>query len=105
MGYYCIRLSKESSNLCTVILLWVKYRYKRLTLGVSNSLDIFQEKMKEMFHGFEFIQAYINDLLMIAKGDWSNHLKKLKLILKKLEDNRLKCDIEKSFSEKPIWSI
>ena len=64
MGYYHIRLSEQSSNICTIIILWIKYRYKRLPMGASNSPDIFQEKMKEMFHGFEFIQAYINDLLI-----------------------------------------
>ena len=37
MGYYNIRLSKNASNLCTIILPWGKYRYKRLTMGVANS--------------------------------------------------------------------
>ena len=30
MGYYHIRLNEEESNLCTIILTWGKYRYKRL---------------------------------------------------------------------------
>ena len=38
MGYYNIRISKNSSNLCTIILPWVKYQYKRLIIGVANSL-------------------------------------------------------------------
>ena len=74
MGYYYIRLSEQASNQCTIILPWVNYQYKCLPMGVSNSPDIFQEKMNEMFRGFEFIQAYINDLLIITKGDWSDHL-------------------------------
>ena len=45
MGYYHIRHSEHASNLCTIILSRVKYRYKRLPMGVSNSPDIFQEKM------------------------------------------------------------
>ena len=51
MGYYNIRLSKEASNLCTIILPWVKYKYKCLPLGVCKSPEIFQEKMNEMFRG------------------------------------------------------
>ena len=35
MGYYHIRLSEQDINLCTIILLWGKYRYKRLPMGVS----------------------------------------------------------------------
>ena len=55
MGYYRILIIKKSSNLCTIIIPWGKYRYKRLPMGVSNSPDILQEKMNENFRGFEFI--------------------------------------------------
>ena len=55
MGYYHIRIRKQSRNLCTIILPWEKYWYKRLTMGVSNCPENFQEKMNEMFRGFEFI--------------------------------------------------
>ena len=51
-GYYHIQLSKNSSNLFTIILLWIKYWYKRLPMGVANFPDIFQQKMKDLFHGF-----------------------------------------------------
>ena len=33
IGYYRIRLSEESSNLCTIILPWGKYKYKLLPMG------------------------------------------------------------------------
>ena len=64
-GYYYIHLREEAINLCTIILPWVKYRYKRLPMGARNSLDIFQDKMKKMFQRFEFIRAYINVLFII----------------------------------------
>ena len=57
MGYYRIRLIQHASNLYTIILHWGKYRYKCLPMGDSNSPDIFQEKMKEIFRGFEFIRS------------------------------------------------
>ena len=85
MGYYHIRISNQARNLCAIILPWVKYRYKRLTMGVSNSLDIFRDKINGMFRGFEFIRAYIDDLLIINKGDWSDHLEKIELTQKKLK--------------------
>ena len=73
MGYYTIRLREQAGNLCTIILTWGKYRYKHLPMGVSNSPDIFQDKMNKMFCGFEFIEAYIDELLIITKGDSSDH--------------------------------
>ena len=93
MDSYNICISKQVGNLCKIILTWRKYRYKCLTMEVSNSLDIFQEKMNEMFRGFEFILSYIDDLLIITKGDWSNHLENLELTLQKLKYNGLKCNI------------
>ena len=64
---------------------------------VCNSPDIFQGKMNENFRGFEFIQSYIDDLIIIIKGDRSDHLGKLELSLKNIKDDGLKCNIEKSF--------
>ena len=96
MGYYRIRLSKQSSNLCTIILLWGKYRYKRLPMGVSNSSYILQGEMNKIFCGFEFIRAYIDCLLIITKGDFSDHLEKMELTFQKLQDSELKWNIEKS---------
>ena len=52
MGYYHIRISKNASNLYTIILPWGKYRYKRLPIGVANLPDIFQQKMNDLFHVF-----------------------------------------------------
>ena len=54
-----------------------KYKYKKLPMGVCNSPEIFQEKTNEMFRGIEFIRAYIYDLFIITKGDWSDRLNKL----------------------------
>ena len=97
MVYYRISINNQASNLCTIILPWGKYKYKRLPMGICNSPDIFQEKMNKMFCGFEFIRAYIKNLLIIAKGHWSDHLNKLEQVLKNIEDNRIKWNVEKSF--------
>ena len=97
MSYYHIGLIEYSSNLCTIILSWGKYKYKRLPMGVCNFPDIFQEKTNEMFHGIEFIRTYIYELLIITNGDWSNHLNKLDLLMENIRVNVLKCNIEKSF--------
>ena len=105
MGYYHIRLIEQASNLCTIILPEGKYQYKRLPMGVSNSLEDFQQKMNKTFHGFEYIQAYINNLLIINKVDWGNHLEKLELTLKNLKDSGIKCNIKSHSLNKVKSSI
>ena len=67
MGYYHTRLNEDSSNLCMIILPWGNYRYKRLPMGVANLPEIFQQKMNDLFQGFEFISAYIEYLLILKK--------------------------------------
>ena len=41
-------------------------------MGVRKSPDIFQDKMNKIFRGFEFIWAYIDELLIITKSDWTD---------------------------------
>ena len=55
MGYYHIELDAKSSRLCTIVLPWGKYKYLKLPMGLCNSLDIFQEKMNELFLGFGYV--------------------------------------------------
>ena len=64
IGCYHIRVSNNASNLSTTILPWVKYCYKQLLMGIVNSPDIFQQKNNDLFHGFEFIRAYIDEFLV-----------------------------------------
>ena len=46
-------------------------------MGFANSPEIFQQKMNDLFHGLELIHAYIDEILILTKGDWTDHLKKL----------------------------
>ena len=66
-------------------------------MGVCNSPEIFQEKTNEMFRIIEFIRTYINDLLITTKGDCSDNLNKLEILLKNIRANGLKWNIEKLF--------
>ena len=92
--YYRMHLSKKASNKITNITPWGKYRHKHILMGVRNPRDILQEKMNKMFHVFEFIESYINELLIITNGDRSNQSENLERTIKKLKDNRLQCNIK-----------
>ena len=46
-------------------------------MGLCNSPDIFQEKMNELMHDLEFARAYLDDLLVICKGTFLEHLEHL----------------------------
>ena len=46
-------------------------------MGLCNSLDIFQEYRGELLGDLEHERAYIDDLLIISKGTYEDHLQKL----------------------------
>ena len=97
MGYYHIELTPNSKGLCTIVLPWGKYEYQRLPMGLCNSPDIFQEKMSSLMAGLEFVRAYIDDLLIISKDTFEDHLDKLETVLKRLQEAGLKVNAKKSF--------
>ena len=86
MGYYHIELDPESSKLCTLVLLWGQHEYLKLPMGLCNILDMFKEKMNELSAGFNYVHAYIDDLLVIIKGSYTDHLDHLDTVLQKLEE-------------------
>ena len=66
-------------------------------MGLCNSPDIFQEKMSSLMDGLEFVRTYIDDLLVISKGSWEDHLQKLDTVFARLKEAGLKVNAKKSF--------
>jgi hypothetical protein len=101
MGYYHIELTPNAKRLCTIVLPWGKYEYQRLPMGLCNSVDIFQEKMSELMQDLEYVRTYLDDLLVLTKGTFSDHLEKLDVVLQRLKDAGLQVNAKKSFFGHP----
>ena len=41
--------------------------------------------MNDLFYGFKLVRAYIDDLVIRTKGDWTDHVQKLELKPNKLK--------------------
>ena len=100
MGYYHIHLTPEASRLCTIVMPWGKYEYVRIPMGVCNSPNIFQEHMSELMAGLEFVRVCIDDLLVITKSDFKDHLRKLEQVFLRVQQANLRINAEKSFFAK-----
>ena len=96
MGYYHIALTPNASKLCTVVLPWGKYEYLKLPMGLCNSPDIFQEKMSDLMAGLEFVRAYLDDLLVVSKGSFEDHLNHIEQVCNRLAEAGLKVNVSKS---------
>jgi hypothetical protein len=76
MGYYTIRLDAAASEMCTIIFHWGIYSYNRLPIGFGGSADIFQAQMMDLMASLDYVQAYIDDLLIITRGTIEEHIQK-----------------------------
>ena len=48
--------------------------FQKLTMGVCNSPDIFEEKIYEIFLGLDTAHAYIDNVLIITKKYFKDNL-------------------------------
>jgi hypothetical protein len=97
MGYYTIRLDPDAQRLCTIVLPWGKYKYKRLPMGLAGSPDIFQERMSHLMRGLEFVRVYLDDVLIISTSTFTEHLQKLRTCLDRINKVGLKVNPDKCF--------
>ena len=95
MGYYHIRLSDKSSDMCTIVTEFGKFRYLRLPMGVSCSPDIFQAKIYELLGDIEGTKAYIDDILVIKKGNYDEHLVQLDEVFRRCQRANIKINAGK----------
>ena len=65
-------------------------------MGQCNSPGIFQEKMIELIAGLESCRVYIDDLLIIIRGNYDQHLEHLEQALTQLSEAGLKTNASKS---------
>jgi hypothetical protein len=96
MGYYTIRLDPMASEMCTIIFPWGKYSYKRLPMGFGGSANIFQAQIMDLMASLEFVQVYMDDLLIVTRQTLDKHLQKMETVLTRLCDAGLKVNAAKS---------
>lgn len=98
-GYYHIPLSEESQRICTTVLPWGKYSYKRLAMGIASAPDIFQSIMMDVLGDLDFVLCYLDDILVLQKEGESedDHIRKIEMVLQRLEDKGFKANLRKSF--------
>ena len=66
-------------------------------MALCNSLDTFQEKMRDLFADIESVWTYIDNPLILTRGSWKSHLTQLEIVLKILYQAGLKVNTKKSF--------
>ena len=66
-------------------------------MGLCISPDIFQERMSELFINLDTVRVYIDELLHVTKGSWTEHISILEEMFTRLQKAGLKVNASKSF--------
>jgi hypothetical protein len=93
MSNYTVRLDPTVYKMFTIIFPWGKYSYERLPMGFGGSPNIFQAQIMDLVASLEFVQAYMDDLLIITRGILDKHLV---TVLTRLHNATLKVNAAKS---------
>ena len=64
-------------------------------MGLSGSLDIFQNYINNLVGDLEFVRTYLDNLLCLTYDSFDDYLNKLEIILKCLYSASLKCNVSK----------
>ena len=81
-GYCSIPLSKKSQKICTTVLPWGRYAYKRLPMGIASAPDIFQSIMMDLLSNLDYVLVYIDDIILLQRHKIEeDHLKKMEVVL------------------------
>ena len=54
-----------------------------MPMGLKISADVFQREMTKLFSDLDFVLIYIDDILVVTKGDFQDHLEKLRIVLER----------------------
>ena len=69
----------------------------KMPMGLQILADIFQREMSKLFFDLDFVLVYIDDVLIVTKGTYEDHLQKLKIVLTRMRGKGAQLNAKKSF--------
>ena len=95
MGYYTIRLSPDIQGMTTIVTAFGKLRYNCLPMGICDLGDVFQAKADQLIGDIEGIKTYIDDILVLIKDSFEEHIEQLIMVFSRLHAAGLKVNAPK----------
>uniref|UniRef100_A0A5S6QM93 Reverse transcriptase domain-containing protein n=1 Tax=Trichuris muris TaxID=70415 RepID=A0A5S6QM93_TRIMR len=92
--YLQIELDDESKIFMVVNTPFGLYQYQRFPFGVASAPSIFQQFMDQLVSDIAGCVAYLDDIIVTGANE-SEHLNNLDSLLRRLEENGLRCRVQK----------
>ena len=68
-GYWHVKLTEESSHLCTFHTPWGRKRFKRMPFGISSASEVMQKRNEETFADIPGVRIIADDMIISAKDE------------------------------------
>ena len=65
-GYYQLKLSSQSRDICTIVVPWGKFCYNSLSMGIGFSPDLFQRALGDLFLDMQNVLIYLDNILIVS---------------------------------------
>ena len=66
-----------------------------MPMGLKISADVFQRELSMIFQNMPYVLVYIDDILVITKGSYEQHLQAVEKVLFKLREVGMQLNIDK----------
>lgn len=93
-AFHQVPIDEESRVITTFITHKGLFRYKRLMFGLSSAPEIFQQKIEGILAGLEGVAVFIDDILVFGTT-LVEHDKRLKAVLKRLDEFGVRLNVQK----------
>lgn len=84
----------KSFKLYTFNTPYGRYKFIRLTYGISSATEVFSKKFKDIFQDIDGCEPYVDDLIVWGK-DKAEHDSRLNLVLKRAREQNIKFNLAK----------
>ena len=100
-GFWQIPLDDSSRHLTTFVTSEGRYCFNRLPFGISSAPEIFQRLMSQMLEGLDGVICHMDDILIHGTSQ-DQHDRRVRQVLRKLQESGMTLNDKCRFSEKKI---
>ena len=102
LGFWQIRLAKESCHFTTFITPFGRFCFNRLPFGITSAPEHFQRKMSQLLEGLEGVVCMMDNILIHGR-DQAEHDRRVYLVLQRIKASGVTLNEEKyQFSQNKI---